>query len=265
MNNYLALNLLRNYARGLFLFIAISLSKDIIASDDISSPLPYQNEMQLASGLFETKAYPKATALYQELLKNSLTDWQRAVVLYNMGAIALAEGNPDRAIKIFESVPLDEDLSPLLVYRTKANLALAYWQKARSLARMSSVTSNYANQEIALMKSALEAIPLALNAHCALQQIEGAATCSPVPDLEQLQDEIERKLRETKPTNEPSPSDDQQAQEPSDVETKTETSIPEKGVSAMDQVLKLLLEMEAQDGDSSGSPSESNKSELRPW
>jgi tetratricopeptide (TPR) repeat protein len=249
----------------LSLLVALSLFKDIAASDDIPSTLPYQNEMQLASGFYEIKAFPKATALYQELLKNSLTDWQRAVVLYNMGSIALAEGNTDRAIKIFESVPLDDALSPLLIYRTKANLALAYWQKARSLARMSSVTSNYANQEIALMKSALEAIPLALQAHCTLEQIEGVAACSPVPDLVQLQADIERKLRETKPTDEPSPTEDQQSQEPSGIETKTETSIPEKGVSAMDQVLKLLLEMEAQDGDSSGSPTVPNKSELRPW
>ena len=250
---------------SIFSIIAFFLFSEITANDEMKSSLPYQNEMQLASGFYETKAFPKAMELYQELLKNPLTDWQRAVVLYNMGLIALDEGNFDRAIKIFESVPLDDALSPLLIYRTKANLALAYWQKARSLARISSVRSNYANQEIALMKSALDAISQALQAHCTLEQIEGAATCSPVPDLLQLQEEIERKLKETKPTNEPSPGENEQSQEPSDIETKTETSIPEKGVSAMDQVLKFLLEMEAQDGDSSGPPTVPNKSELRPW
>lgn len=250
----------------LFLFILIPFSQGhIVAYEDNPSNSPYQNEMQLAAGLYEIKAFPKATSLYQELLKNPLTDWQRAVVLYNMGSIALAEGNSDRAIKILKSIPLDEALSPLLIYRTKANLALAYWQKARALSRFSSVTEYDNHQEIELMKSALDAIPVALQAHCILEQIEGVSTCSPVSDLLQLQSEIERRLLDTQPTIAPSPSQDQQSQQSSEIETTTETSIPEKGVSAMDQVLKLLLEMEAQDGGSTGTPTVPNKSELRPW
>lgn len=256
-----------NLLRLSILLIALYQNGFAITPEDDTAASPYQDELQLAAGLYETQEFSHATNLYQELLKNPLSDWQKSVVLYNMGSIALADKNNDRAIKILKSVPLGEESSPLLTYRTQANLALAYWNKAQSLSQLNAVTRRNEDfgQIAELFNSSLEAIAAAQEAHCTLEKIEGNTACSPVSDLSQLKEEIQRQLDALPPLTEPRTGAGQTQPNPSGTETKAETTIPEKGTSAMDQVLRLLLEMEAQDASSTTAPNVSNKGALRPW
>lgn len=348
---------------------------------------PYQLKMRQASGFYDISAYPQANILYQELLAEPLTSWQKAVLIYNMGTVHIAEGKWDQAITDFKGVPFEEVPSPLLLFRTKTNLALAYWQKAHALLP-DAQTETY-DQIIELLKASLKEIEGAKEAHCSLEKIEGSPNCIPVHDLQKmhrailgqmaltllqkkeenfshpslekglpfllegindvrshldfmqkhsLQGNLKQhyvdlfvqsaqswlplwsamipKIQESKQQNlmtlylkgekrykegihrleqqeweassaafdtaaaaiqtlikqlEPKDTSSHGKTRPetsaSSKESKpnAETSIPEKGGSAMDQVLRLLIEMQKEDASLAPAPSTANKKELRPW
>lgn len=151
-------------------------------------PSPYLLQMRQAAGFYDIGAYAQAIAIYQELLSEPLSPWQKAALIYDMGNVQLADGNWDQAITNFKGVPVDEAPSPLLLYRTKTNLALSYWQKAHALSHVN--TGEAYDQIIELLKTSLKEVDLAIEVHCSLEKMEGSAACLPVPDLQHMRSAI---------------------------------------------------------------------------
>lgn len=136
---------------------------------------PYARQMREAEAYFEAKQYAQAVERYENLLQTPLEQWQRAVLMYDMGCVFLAAGEWDQAKATFNSISLDNHLGPVLDERIQRNLMLLYMRQAESL----SDSSNDRRQAIDLLYKAIDLTPQVDQASCRLQQAEGVKECIP--------------------------------------------------------------------------------------
>lgn len=143
--------------------------------------------MNEAKVYIDVEEYSQAREIYQNLLQGTLTPWQRAVVLYDLGTSFLLEKQWDQAIAVLNSVPVDDYPSPLLRYRVKYNTILAFIGKAQAL-------TNKPQEAIKILTQAMKVIPSTETTHCDLEKAEGYSECSEVKNLTLLKDYIKQQL-----------------------------------------------------------------------
>lgn len=137
--------------------------------------------MQQAAAYDVVHEHHQARELYQQKLQeDELPGWMRSILLYDIGSSFLSESAWDQAIQTLSSVPLGDNPSPLLHYRTKRNLALAYLGKAKAVG------------EPELFENADKAFSAAKEDYCALEYARGNEECPTNPSLQLLQQEIQR-------------------------------------------------------------------------
>ncbi|MCE5316832.1 MAG: hypothetical protein LLG04_05655 [Parachlamydia sp.] len=105
-----------------FFGIALILSGKLIADE---------KEAGKAAEYFEAREYVKALDLYEVLLKQTLTPWERSVLQYNRGCVLFAEGNLSEAVVQWRAIPVSQDSFPLLTRRIHTNLAVAMLLQAK--------------------------------------------------------------------------------------------------------------------------------------
>lgn len=133
-----------------------------------------------AAALAESKNYAQAIQVYQDLLQEPLSSWQRAVIMYNIGCVLLAEEKWQEAIHTFNSVSLDNDLEPLLRYRVEYNVAVTYLRQAVSL------IDSDPPHAIELLRKILTEIPEIQQAYCDLEHVIGNDQCPKSFELIQM-------------------------------------------------------------------------------
>lgn len=142
--------------------------------------LAQEKEASKAAAYFEAKDYAKAIDLYEVLLKQPLTPWQKSVLQYNRGNVLFAEGNFLGAIAEWRAIPINKDSFPLLTRRIYTNLAAAKLKQARQL---TFDQTNAFERGNFYLQEALTYARMAKAEECRLQKVEGASTCIPEKDL----------------------------------------------------------------------------------
>lgn len=137
-------------------------------------------EAEKAAAYFEAKDYIKSMDLYEVLLKQNVTPWQKSVLQYNRGCVLFAEGNFSAAVAEWRAIPLSKDSFPLLSRRIHTNLAVARLQQANHL--ILDQTSAFEKGHFYLQE-ALVYVRMAMDDECRLQKLEGASICLPEKDL----------------------------------------------------------------------------------
>lgn len=205
-----------------------------------------QQQMTEAAAEYTVGDPEGAFERYQALLPQPRPAWQRSILLYNMATTQVAQGQFAEAIALLKAVPLDQAPNPLLAERVSRMLVWSYWQQG-----VASMKTQHYSQATASLREALAAIPQAEQAHCALQQAEGAV-CSPA--YEEWRRQIEAALRESE--NKPSSA----VETPEPAVSQPATKQDEK----RDQILKAVLQMEQEDVQLR-KPQPLRTTEQRPW
>jgi len=90
-----------------------------------------------AAEFFDAKRYDQSLENYRKPLAGRLEGWQKAVIIYDIGTVLLAQGKWQEAISQFNTIEQGANNSPLLLRRLYTNKALAYFQMAKSLGEKS--------------------------------------------------------------------------------------------------------------------------------
>lgn len=149
------------------------------------------DKLRLAGAYYDAKAYPQASNIYEELLNEDLTSWERSVILYNLGTLSTAEGHYEKSIENFQKIPLGANTSPLLETRLRRNLALANFRQGlflqKSINAASSVSQDPYFKLLYFYKQALEGTQSAYKAHCHLFQMMGEDHCPANINLQNIE------------------------------------------------------------------------------
>ncbi len=150
----------------------------------------HEEQLRLAAAYYTTKNYSAAVNIYQSLLAEDLSGWERGIVTYNLGtALAAAQGMNEKAIESLQAIPVDNHTSPVLTFRLKKNLAVDNFSQAEKLSAALKPSSSEQDpffKAIYFFKQALEEIPLAQDSKCNMLHIAGEESCSPESDLEEM-------------------------------------------------------------------------------
>jgi hypothetical protein len=144
-----------------------------------------------AARYFEAKEYAKALDLYEALLKQPRTPWERSAIQYNIGAVQLSAGHPAAAIAEWSRIPLGDTPFPLLARRIHTNIAIA---KLKQLEQVDLNSSLAFEKGAFLLHEARSYVERAVKEECAEQKLEGAAQCTPAADLVALQSLIDEEF-----------------------------------------------------------------------
>lgn len=142
-----------------------------------------EEEAKKAATYFEAREYAKAMDLYEVLLKQPLTPWQKSVAQYNAGCVLFAEGKLTAAIAHWRTIPLNQDSFPLLSRRIHTNIAVARLLQARQI--VFDQTDSF-ERGLFYLQESLAYTRKAIQEECALQKLEGAVNCRPAKDLVEL-------------------------------------------------------------------------------
>lgn len=131
-----------------------------------------------AIAFYAIRDYPKSRELYQEQLVNPLPAWKKAFILYNIGTTFMAEGNGNEARGYFQSVPLDNDPSPLLLRYLNTNHGINTLRQAYTMILHPPYDIDKASL---LLNDALQDFQAAFQAECTLD-----AECLEPQDLAEM-------------------------------------------------------------------------------
>ena len=150
--------------------------------------------MQEAAAYYEAKEYVQALDIYDGLLNSPLTSWEHAAIMYNIGSVHLSSGQYAKAIEVFNSIPLDNEASPLLIRDVKFGIALAnlYESRQTSIKSLESFSRKFF-----YLWEAQAAIESAQKADCELFKAEGGTACHTSQDLADLNTLIKIELEES--------------------------------------------------------------------
>jgi hypothetical protein len=140
-----------------------------------------QESMQRGADYFSAKNYVEAANIYQKMLAEDLSAWEKSVVTYNLGTALAAQGKQEEAIEILQALSRDKTSAPLLRYRVLRNLALANFYQGERLSQVpqtfSSPLQDSYFKALYFFKRFLEKIPLVQEAECQLLKISGQDEC----------------------------------------------------------------------------------------
>ena len=138
-------------------------------------------DIRLAQAFYETSEYRRARQIYEELLKDNKSSWQRNELLYNIATVLMAEGKFDEALTQYNEISTEADLSPLLNKRLQQNIAWIHLLQAMNQAAMVNENPNATVEDyrkgIFLFREALDSIQDAQKAACKLALLKGYDSC----------------------------------------------------------------------------------------
>jgi hypothetical protein len=132
-------------------------------------------EMRKARAFYESGEYPQAIIIYQNLLQEPLKSWQPSIIMYNLGCTYLAAGQWKKTMATFNAISLDNPLGPLLNYRIKRNMIIAFIRQAAS------IKSDQPLESLELLNKADQQIEIVQKAYCNLENVEGNPKCTTYP------------------------------------------------------------------------------------
>lgn len=138
----------------------------------------HEEQLRLGEAYASAKDYSSAIHIYETLLQDDLSGWERSIVTYNLGTTLIAQGNYEKAIENLQTIPIDKDTSPVLASKVRSNLAVAYFRQGEMLSRLGQ-TLEMPSQDlffkaIYYFKQTLEEISLAQIVNCGLFKGLGA-------------------------------------------------------------------------------------------
>ncbi|MBS4167146.1 Uncharacterized protein NEOC65_002252 [Neochlamydia sp. AcF65] len=158
-----------------FLFISFFFLGKITASENL------QESLQLGADYFSAKNYVEATNIYQKMLAEDLSAWEKSVVTYNLGTALAAQGKQEEAIEILQALSRNKTSAPLLRYRVLRNLALANFYQGERLRQVPQASSSPLPDSyfkaLYFFECFLENIPLVQEAECQLLKLSGQDEC----------------------------------------------------------------------------------------
>lgn len=127
-----------------------------------------------AEALSEAHDDEAAMQIYEKLSKQSLPDWQKSRLFYNMGTIRLVQQKPDEALAIFQGIHPTALSLPHFGRNLLLNEGIAYLHYAQltALDRLSSL-----NLQALFIKQALTTFDQAQNLECREELIESIPSC----------------------------------------------------------------------------------------
>lgn len=159
-----------------------------------------EEDLNRAYSYFEAGDYRQAKAEYEGLLEGGIDSSEKQILTYNIATALLAAGKWQRAISRFQLL-VDEEISlPLLKLRVLSNLALARIEEIE--VRLETLNKNVKashedyDQVYALFRRANGDLDNAFLAWCALKALEGATSCPPAMDLEEMRLILKEKMSE---------------------------------------------------------------------
>lgn len=84
-----------------------------------------------AEAHFGARDFEQAATLYDRLLKGNVPDWQRALILYNLATVHLAQGRSQEALTFYRAISLNAISSPQLVKYLAFNQGILYLLQAK--------------------------------------------------------------------------------------------------------------------------------------
>jgi outer membrane protein assembly factor BamD (BamD/ComL family) len=156
----------------------------------------FVKEDQKAQALFAAHDKDQATSIYQRILKHPLPDWQKVIVLYNLGTILIAQEKWEEALDEFSKIPPNQISSPLLFRYLRMNEGFAYLKLSQAVSKHPTQESDL-NQAIYLLDQSMANLALAAEVDCEIQKLEeGFFDCQSRQDIQELSDtatlELER-------------------------------------------------------------------------
>lgn len=150
------------------------------------------DEIEKAKNYLDAKFYDQAIDIYKQLLNESITEEQKAIIQYDIATSYALKGDLTTAIEEFDSIDLKKSISPLLKKRIFQNLALAHTLRAIEMKKSQKQSDNNIDSQplIYHFKQAHGAIEQALKAECALQKHFQKPSCIPSRLLTKLKAEI---------------------------------------------------------------------------
>lgn len=158
-----------------------------------------EEEVRQAQAYYEAGDYPHAKAGYEGLLDEGLESWMKAILNYNIGISLQADGKWEEGIAYFQALPRNINL-PVLKQRAASNLALARLmlldEHLKALKNnLHASNENYSDMFI-LFRQVLWDIEKAVSAWCDLEAVEGAGSCPPSIDLQQMKLDLKIRFNE---------------------------------------------------------------------
>lgn len=148
------------------------------------------DKLRLAEAYFSAGAYPESIEIYQQLLNQDLSEWEKSVVLYNLGTVWIAAKNEDKGVDLLKSLLLNHQSSPLLLSRLYRNLTVGTYRQARTLGETLKSSLNHQDiyyKSLYYYNQTLEDVPLAQDAECRLLKMVGDPTCQNDRHLKELE------------------------------------------------------------------------------
>lgn len=148
----------------------------------------HEEQLRLAEAYFKANNGPAAINIYQSLLKENLTEWERSIVAYNLGTVFATQGNLQKAIEHLQSISIQNYTSPVLTFRVRKNQAVAIFSQAEQL-RTEHIFSSSQDpffKSIYFFKQTLDEAPLAQEAQCNMLRIAGDEACPTDNNLEEM-------------------------------------------------------------------------------
>lgn len=142
-----------------------------------------EDPLKEAALYVQAEEYDHAEEIYEGLLDEKPTPWQKAVLMYNLATAFLAEGKYDKAIGLFRTISLGSDPQPLLDRRLKTNLAIALLKEADGLPTDS---VDALERSLFVYREAIDTVEGAIKSNCILEKAEGSPACSLSSDLYDL-------------------------------------------------------------------------------
>lgn len=156
----------KNILLGLLIFFSLACQADEV--EEIG---------RQAAAFFAANDYEKAASLYNQLNNRSLPDWQKAIVLYNLGTVKLTQSQFNEAITHFQRVPPKAISFPSLLISLKMNQGLLFLREAASPIYPD------LNRQQYLLELGLNFLKEAEQLECQIQHLEGLPSCLPSDQL----------------------------------------------------------------------------------
>lgn len=132
------------------------------------NPVWYE-EGELAKTYFLIGEHQRARELYKTMLSSFNPLWKRNILEYNVGTISLTENHIQDAMRLFKTIEIKKDTSPLFVRYLSTNMGISELMQAQLALTPQKNNLYFANFFI---KESLEHFQNAQLAECQLEQLE---------------------------------------------------------------------------------------------
>lgn len=150
-----------------------------------------EESLKRANVLYHAGAYSQSRLLYENALDLVEKDWQKDLLIYNIGSNLLAEGEPQAALDLWSSTKWTPSPSPWLARRLSWNCSVAFIQKAEHI---DATFPEGQLQQIRLLHAALRMLEFTAQAECIWHSALSSSPCAPTLKLQEAMEWTRRRL-----------------------------------------------------------------------